>query len=136
MRRVPEWCAGYIGLPYKPGGRDRSGIDCWGLLQLVWREQFGIALPDYDGPLWERGASAAAVAEAAIAYSRQFVPVAPGAERCGDGVLFRMLGRPIHVAAVVEPGIMLHVDDSADSCIEEYTSIRWSRRIIGLYRYE
>lgn len=133
---VPPWCAQYIGIPYKPGGRDRDGIDCWGLLQLVWREQFGAVLPSYDGPLWQRGASAEEVARAASEYSRQFTEIEPGQERPGDGVLFRMMGSPIHVAAVVGRGAMLHVDDSADSCVEDYTSVRWSRRILGFYRYE
>lgn len=39
----------YTGIPYKVLGRDRSGIDCWGLISLVYRECWDVQLPDF-GP--------------------------------------------------------------------------------------
>lgn len=47
----PFWTAHYLGLPYKKLGRDRAGLDDWGMLRLVMIEQFGLALhsaPDYN----------------------------------------------------------------------------------------
>lgn len=37
----------YIGLPYKNLGRDFNGVDCWGLVYLVFKEEKEIILPDY-----------------------------------------------------------------------------------------
>jgi cell wall-associated NlpC family hydrolase len=131
---IPSWAAEYIGIPYKPGGRDRDGIDCWGLASLVWRERLGADLPPYDGPLWEAGADVIEVAGAAAGYAARFRSVDPGQERLGDGVLFRMLGHPMHLALVLSPGWMLHIDDTTTSCIEPYFGFRWQKRIIAFYR--
>ena len=46
---MSHWATKYIGLPYRPGGRDRGGLDCWGLLKLIYLEQRGIPLPDLLG---------------------------------------------------------------------------------------
>jgi len=37
-----------VGIPYIDGGRDKSGLDCFGLILLFARE-FDINLPDYQG---------------------------------------------------------------------------------------
>lgn len=38
----------YIGIPYKHLGRDRRGIDCYGLVVLLYREKLGVELYDPD----------------------------------------------------------------------------------------
>lgn len=42
------WADGYVGLPFKKMGRDRSGLDCWGLVRLILDEQAGVLLPAYS----------------------------------------------------------------------------------------
>lgn len=136
MGAVPAWVRGYVGLPYASGGRTRAGVDCWGLFALVRAEQFGRPLPDYEGPLFSGADSAADVQAAADAYARQFRRINPGDEAPGDGILIRMLGGPLHLAMVVGPGQMLHVERGCDAVVEPYDSFRWSRRIIAFYRHE
>lgn len=136
MQGVPEWVGRYIGIPYAERGRTRAGVDCWGLLDMVWREHFGRDLPSYDGTHWRKGAVVAEVAHGAAAYSALFQPVARGAEREGDGVLLRLRGAPIHVGLVVAPGVMLHIEEATASCIESYNSFQWTKRIMGFYRQE
>ena len=36
----------YLGIPFADHGRDQDGCDCWGLCCLVYRQEWGIALPD------------------------------------------------------------------------------------------
>jgi cell wall-associated NlpC family hydrolase len=133
---VPSWATQYVGLPYVAGGRTHDGIDCWGLINLVWSEQLGVTLPPYEGATYFTEASTDAVATDAAAFASRYVPVDLGQERLGDGILIRMRGHPLHVAMVLAPGIMLHVEQGADACIEPYGTFRWAKRIIGIYRYE
>jgi cell wall-associated NlpC family hydrolase len=44
-----HWTTRYVGLPYRAGGRERDGLDCWGLIRLIYREQLGIDLPEIPG---------------------------------------------------------------------------------------
>ncbi len=41
---VPIWAGRYIGLPFAEHGRDRGGIDCWGLVRLTLLETVWTAL--------------------------------------------------------------------------------------------
>ncbi len=133
---LPEWVSQYLGIPYRELGRDRSGCDCWGLLALIWREQFGRDLPDYTRPRWIEGANPSVIGSGAAEYASQFVRVEPGNELLGDGVLLRMRGHPLHVGLVLAPGWMLHTHESADSCVENYERFIWRNRVIGIYRYQ
>lgn len=36
-----------MAVPYKDGGRDMAGADCWGLVRLVMLERGGVLLPSY-----------------------------------------------------------------------------------------
>ncbi|CAB4122403.1 Endopeptidase, NLPC/P60 domain containing protein [uncultured Caudovirales phage] len=136
VSEIPAWCEAFIGLPYEPGGKTRDGLDCWGLFNLVWSEQFGRPLPDYDGIMWRKGASPAEVSAGASTYCSRFAIIPDGEERVGDAIMFRMRGHPFHVAMVIAPGWMLHVEEKTDSCVARYRSIHWETRIVNFYRYE
>jgi len=41
------WLNEYIGIKYVFGGRDRRGVDCYGLCKLVYDEQYSEELPDW-----------------------------------------------------------------------------------------
>ena len=43
-----EPLAEYIGIPYVDLGRDRKGLDCWGLNRLVAMDHMGVELPSYS----------------------------------------------------------------------------------------
>jgi cell wall-associated NlpC family hydrolase len=43
-----EYINSLVGVPFKAGGREKSGMDCYGLLLHVWREVHDIALPDWS----------------------------------------------------------------------------------------
>ena len=133
---LPAWVSQYVGLRYRPGGVDLDGADCWGLYALVLEREFGVRLPAYPGAAWVPGADSAAIGEEARAYAALFSQVRAGEERCGDAILIRMRGAPLHLGMVVAPGWMLHSHDAADACVEAYNGVQWGRRVVGFYRAE
>jgi len=57
-----HWATKYIGLPYEISGRTVGGVDCWGLICLVYENEFGITLPFIPGiPACEVSALCAAI---------------------------------------------------------------------------
>lgn len=131
---VPIWAGCYIGLPFRELGRDRKGLDCWGLVRLVLAEQFSIPLPSYAG------AYANTLEEQAIAHlidreSRDWQNLDLGCEKAGDVIVLRMRGVPMHVGLVLGDQCMLHIEQGINSAIEKYNSGRWQQRICGLYAY-
>jgi probable lipoprotein NlpC len=124
----------YIGLPFAERGRTRDGLDCWGLLALVYRERLGIELPSFaeaytttqDGEL---------LSDLIAGNLGPWRDVARGQERTGDGVLMTLAGQPRHVGIVAMPGRVLHIERDMGSVIEPYTSPRISRRIVGFFRH-
>lgn len=43
-----HWATPYIGRRFAYGGRGPDVYDCWGLVMAVYKDQFGIDLPDFD----------------------------------------------------------------------------------------
>ena len=122
----------YVGLPFRLGGRTRDGIDCYGLLRLVYSEQLGIELPAYAGEYVDGTERTELAAIVSGGLESDWEPV----ERpfTGDAVVTRVIGQPTHVGVYIEPDRMLHIRREAGSCIERLGSSAWSRRVEGFFR--
>lgn len=149
MSQPPAWCAEYVGIPYADAGRDpNTGLDCWGLLVHVMRKQFGIQAPWYLGKRWEgTRQSSKTLGEFIVGESHKWTLVWAKQDRNdtipegldirpGDGLLIRMDGVPMHVGVVAQNPWFLHTERDMDCCLDDLTSSRWTRRILGVYRYE
>ena len=132
---VPIWAGRYIGLPFMDHGRDRSGLDCWGLVRLALSEQFGIALPSFAKE-YSRATAVKNISRLVERETRKWRRVEAGREQLGDVIVLRLRGAPVHVGLVLGDGQMLHVESGIDSAIERYRGPRWADRISGFYRYK
>jgi probable lipoprotein NlpC len=50
---VTDWTP-YINLPFKDLGRDFSGVDCYGLVALVYEFEKNVIIPDYTELLYNK----------------------------------------------------------------------------------
>jgi cell wall-associated NlpC family hydrolase len=122
----------YIGIRYKDRARDDDLLDCWGLLCLFYRQEFGILLPEYtvDTP-----DGAKYVAELVAGTRKEPVWAPVSTIQYGDVLLFRVQGLPIHCGVSVGEGEFLHSFPKRDSCIERLDSLAWQKRFDGAYRW-
>lgn len=125
----------YIGIPYANRGRDRDGLDCWGLVQLWHSEQLGVCIPDY---LWaytsaeDQGSVSNAIEENKENKANWIKVSEP---EYGDVLVFKIMGHPIHVGIMLEGDDFLHAFKGTQSCLERLTSLSWSRRLSEVYRW-
>jgi len=133
----------YVGIPFVPGGRSKSGCDCWGLVCVVYRD-FRIELPDYFGTSVD-DASAFERARIDAIGKRQWAQVAYPF-RDLDVVLMdrhvtvyrggkkRVVRAPGHVGVILH-GVLLHVEAGVDSVAVPLDHHSVSNRIRGVFRW-
>ncbi len=121
---MTHWSAPYVGLRFAPRGRERGGIDCYGLLRLVWAEVAGVILPRHDGCCDEAGTIAR--------ESMAFTEVAADEARPLDAVIMntdvmecgKWVQRPLHMGVVAAPGWVLHIEHHRLSRIDRAAGLR------------
>lgn len=147
---IPAWVRDYVGIQFTPRGRRRDeGLDCWGLIRLVYAEQWGVYLPSFDADYADvtDAAGVAAVAQACVGPRElvhggpvvapaHWTPLDESSAKCGDLVRFRLANDLVHVGMVVGPGEMLHAFPGCDSCKERYDRPTWVRRVVAHLRYQ
>ncbi len=131
-----NWSRDYVGLPWQFAGRSRDGVDCWGLLWLIYRDVLGIEIASYaretlDAP--ERGQIAALMAGELV--KSPWVDVQPSQEREFDMVIFKRAGIDSHVGIIVAPGRMLHITHDTESRVERFDQGRWKAKLMGIRRH-
>jgi cell wall-associated NlpC family hydrolase len=123
----------YVGIPFRAGGRDRNGLDCWGLVRLVYAERMDIHLPSFDG-VFSGQQDTQAAGEVMQRESMQWQRVQRWEPM--DVLLMRVSASiPSHVGVYLGDGWMLHALEGIDSTIERTDSMRWAKRIQGAYRH-
>jgi hypothetical protein len=135
----PDWVAPYIGLPWKTMGRDREGLDCWGLVRLVFLERWSIALPAHSTCGWNsqmRPRDALLLARTIErSIGEDWKPVAWVGRREFDAVRLLVQGQPLHIGLIVSPEWFLHIQAGHDAAVERFDSMIWRDRVHGVYRH-
>ncbi|MBE9509122.1 MAG: C40 family peptidase [Chloroflexi bacterium] len=127
------WHARYTKLPFVERGRTRLGVDCWGLVVMVYAGEFGVGLPLLTAG-YEHVSDREDIERLAAGEKRGWLEVAPGHEKPFDVLLFRVMGAECHVGLVVRPGLkMLHIEKGKETVIERYNTPRWRPRLRSIW---
>ena len=141
-----SWVADYIGIPWTDAGATYLGVNCWGLVALVYRERAGIELPLYEDWRWESDLKPLSVEAQALRRSisqkitteaEAWTAVRINERRTLDVLLIRQMGWPCHVGLFVAPNRVLHAEAKLDTACERLDAERFVKlnRIIGCYRH-
>lgn len=124
-----------VGLDYRDGGRDWSGVDCWGLIALAYWDVLGVELSDYGDVAPEDALSVRRAIQGGAAQP-PWQPVPDPAPM--DVALIRLPhGRTAgHVGLVVPGGMILHAQRAAGIIQERAARPTLRPRIIGYVRHE
>jgi len=107
----------YIGVSYKEHGRDlKTGVDCFGLVINVLKNEFNISLSD-----WMENE------EEFNKFKKVDEP------EIGSIGLFKFIGVPVHVGVYIGDGRLLHVAPGEMTVAEKIESRRLKDRVCGWY---
>lgn len=128
-----NWWNDYITIPYKKMGRDKDGLDCWGLVRMIYKDQFNVELPSYVDQYNAddtHDSLAELIAISKESWTKTDNPV------IGDVLLLRAEGSLSHVGVVISPTHFIHVIEDINVAIERYDQGKWKNRLEGAYRYD
>lgn len=119
-------------VPFKIGGRDYDGWDCWGLVYCAFRDVYGQSISslaaDYHGDVSYK--ELARLVDIERAEWLETPEPAPGRV-----ALFRMGRYATHVALVLERSQMIHCERRAGTIVERHDSFLWAGRNVGFFQY-
>jgi len=128
-----EWVKNYIGIPFVSNGRVISGCDCYGLVRLVLRNEYGVELPE----LSDNYADALNVNETARLFAEHRPVLAaekiPAPEEKAVAVITEH-GTAAHIGIAAGGGYILHTGVKTGSVCQRETHPGLRGRIEGYYR--
>ena len=117
-----------IGVPFKYGGRDNNGYDCFGLiLELLKRN--GINAHDFG---WNNDG---AIIQSMMLSASETGRWEQDTLRVNNILLFK-IGRYVrHVGFYIGNGKFIHCWERSNGVVVERLNEDWSTRTVGIYKY-
>lgn len=138
-----NWANEFIGLTFKDRGRGSSGVDCYGLIILVFENVKRLILRDYDYESCKDSLSISQLLSNDTDWPFLEVVRAGNANFEGmlcklkefDVIVFKRAGLEQHLGIVVNKTHMLHISEGCNSRLENYRCGYWKPKIVAVYRH-
>jgi len=134
MQKLPIWLSEYIGIPWVKHGRTGTGVDCWGLLWLIYSKHFRIDINGLLSAYDDTGIGAREVSGVIDGEKSNWRCVEQENVRLGDVVVFNLASIPSHVGMLLDSDNFIHVLEGTHSVIDKWKGLNWASRIEGVYR--
>jgi len=112
-----------------------AGADCWGMVQLCYRELIGVEVPGYEYVYYEPGGDASAAGFIADQLGKNLHFESIKSPELGSFALLCVAGNPIHVGFMLNDRQMIHTRLGVGPSVDDVTTIKWKGRILGFYKY-
>ena len=115
------WQAPYVGIPYNFHGVDHSGIGCWALACLVWKEQADVILPSFAESLPPKGEFSTERVRAVNQLIRDEIEIMTEITKpCPLALVQMRKGRFLtHIGIYAFGGWILHADEDAGAVVQD-----------------
>jgi len=127
-----SWVYKYIGIPFVSNGREKNGCDCYGLVRLVLKNEYGIEIPE----LSNNYSDARNVEETAKLFKEHRPVIAaeriPAPEERAIAVILER-GVPAHIGIVAGREHILHTGAKTGSVCQRISHPGIRDRIEGYY---
>ena len=122
----------YLGVAYKHHGRDLAGLDCWGLIKMIYKD-LGYDLLDietYDKEWVSKGANFF-VENYHLQWERVVHP------ELFNVVMFKNKdGVACHAGLYLKEGIMIHASDRAGVVLIRINTVGNGKQFDGFYKFK
>lgn len=123
----------YIDLPYKNLGRDFDGVDCYGLLWLIYKEERNIVLPDFTELMydqkWYRKHN-----HIVDNISDEWSKVKEPFKRYDAIIFYGRYEVADHIGVYIGDNKFIHITENSTSMISRLDDY-WCKKIYGVIRY-
>lgn len=127
-----------IGVPFLQDGRDKSGMDCYGLSAEVFR-RFGKEIGEYWCCVEDKEKINAIYRGAMQNGKWREVDYKHGEEIPVPALIGLRFNAPAgvvnHTAVYIGEGKFIHTRERIGVCVDSINSMAWRRQIVGIYEY-
>ena len=112
------------GIPYKKGGKDKNGCDCYGLVYLFYKEKLGIIIDDLQD------------FNKKIDLKKKIEFRKVDKINKNDIGVFKNNDGSVHCVIFLDKDNIFHINEKHNSIIEGFKSSGYFNSLIGIYRHE